>query len=83
MAKGDIFKGTVLWCKAMSTTPKTTQQGVAVDLALHEALNLIKRGKFEGERSAADAMAEELIDGISDELAAIERKARVTKKRKT
>lgn len=80
MAKGDILKGTVLWCKAMLTKPKGTKEAVAVDVALQEAVDLIKKGKLDGERSKADEKAEELIDGISDELAEVERKA--TKKTK-
>lgn len=81
MAKGDIFEGTVLWCKAMLKKPKGAQQAVAVDVALQEALALIQKGKLDGERSKADKKAEELIDGISDELAEIERKARAAEKK--
>jgi hypothetical protein len=82
MAKGDILKGTVLWCKAMLKKPKGATQAVAVDVALQEALNLIRKGKLDGERSKADKKAEGLIDSISDELAEIERKAREVEKKK-
>ncbi len=81
MAKGDIFAGTVLWCRAMLKKPKGAEQAVAVDVALQEALDLIKKGKLDRERSAADKKAEKLIDAISDELAEIERKARKAKKK--
>jgi hypothetical protein len=82
MAKGDILKGSVLWCKAMLKKPKGATQAVAVDVALQEALNLIRKGKLDGDRSKADKKAEALIDSISDELAEIERKAREVEKKK-
>ena len=75
MAKGDLLAGTVLWCRAMLKRQKGAKQALAVDLALQEALDLIKKGKLDGERSAADKKAEALIDSISDELAELERKA--------
>jgi hypothetical protein len=82
MAKGEIFAGTVKWCRAMLKKPKGAEEAVAVDVALHEALNLIKKGKLDGERSTADKAAEKLIESVSDELAEIERKGR-EKERKT
>ena len=82
MAKGDILKGTVLWCKAMLKKAKNATQALDVDLALHEALDLISKGKLDGERFKADKKAEALIDSISDELAEIERKAREPDKKK-
>jgi hypothetical protein len=56
--------------------------GVNVDVALREAVNLIRKGRLDGERSKADKKAEALIDGISDELAKLERKAREKAKKK-
>jgi hypothetical protein len=82
MAKGDILKGTALWCKAMLAKPKGTKEALAVDVALQEALDLIKKGKLDGERSKADKKAEALVDGISDELAEIKRKATEKAKKK-
>ena len=74
MAKGDIFEGTVKWCRAILKKPKGAAEAVDVDVALQEAFDLIKRGKLDGELSKADKKAEKLIDLFSNELAKIERK---------
>lgn len=75
MAKGDILAGTVLWCRAVVTKSKGAEQRIAVDAALQEALDMMRRGKLDGERSAADKKVLKLIDSISDRLAEIEQKA--------
>jgi hypothetical protein len=82
MAKGDILNGTTLWCRALLAKSRSAEQAVNVDVALQEAVNLIRKGKLDGERSKADKKAEALIDGIRDELAKLELKAREAEKKK-
>lgn len=82
MAKGDILKGAALWCRALLKKSKNAEQAVNVDVALQEAVNLIRKGQLDGERSKADKKAEALIDGIRDDLAKLERKAREAEKKK-
>ena len=69
MAKGDIFKGTALWCKAMLKKASTPDEELAVDVALQDAINLIRYAKRETERSKADEVAEMLIAQMRDALA--------------
>lgn len=75
MAKNDILNGTILWLKAMSKKPTTAKQGLAVDVALKEALDLITRGKLDGDRSVGDRAAEKILDQASKDLAEIEKAA--------
>jgi hypothetical protein len=82
MAKGDILRGTALWCKAVLKKPKNDDQFMGVDLALQEAVILIRKGKLDRrECSKADKRAEALLEGISAELSELERAAREPEKK--
>lgn len=69
MAKGDIFKGTALWCKAMLKKATNADEELAVDVALQEAFNLLRKAKLDNERSRADEIAELLVAQMRDALA--------------
>lgn len=75
MAKGDIFKGTALWCKAMLKHPKNADEQLAVDVALQDAVHLIRQAKLDNERSKADEVAEALIAQMRDALAGTARES--------
>jgi hypothetical protein len=75
VAKGDIFKGTALWCKAMLKKATNADEELAVDVALQEAFNLLRKAKLDNERSRADEIAELLVAQMRDALAGTARES--------
>jgi hypothetical protein len=69
VARGDIFKGTALWCKAMLKKVNNADEALALDVALQDAVNLIRQAKLDNDRSKADEVAELLIVQMRDVLA--------------
>jgi hypothetical protein len=69
VARGDIFKGTAIWCKAMLKKVTNADEALAVDVALQDAVHLIRQAKLDNDRSKADEVAEQLILQLRDALA--------------